>query len=175
MQTSIQKSYIRKYVLQSHKKVSKSSTLYVVPFKCLLPSRAVRDFTVDFLSLDWFLQDASQQAHFPCRTQCWGGAVQCLGITATNRKHFMLSIHSYLRRERTWGQGQELLCNRKRKLTWLLVIPAHCIQCGKEEAVKYVEYSVGIGWLLNGRMSKLCSFTSSKVLIIKCNIKLIIW
>lgn len=56
----------------------------------------------------------------------------------------MLSIHSYLRRERTWGPGQELLCNRKRKLTWLLVIPVHCIRCGKQAAVKYVGYSAGI-------------------------------
>lgn len=42
-------------------------------------------------------------------------AIYWLGITATNRKGFMLSIHSYLRRERTWGPGQELLCSRKKK------------------------------------------------------------
>lgn len=66
------------------------------------------------------------------------GLFSVLGITATNRKRFMLSIHSYLRRERTWGPGQELLCDRKRKLAWLFVIPGHCIRCGKQAAVKYV-------------------------------------
>lgn len=112
----------------------------------------LRGCTVVFLLLDWFPQDASQRARFPSGARCWGGAVQWLGITATNRKRFMLSIHSYLRRERTWGPGQELLCPRKRKLTWLLVIPVHCIPCGKQAAVKYVGYSAGIDWLLSDRM-----------------------
>lgn len=101
----------------------------------------------------------------------WGGAGPCVRITATNRKHFMLSIHSDLRRERTWGPGQEPLCTRKRKLTWLLVILVHCTRCGKQAAVKYVGYSAGIDWLLNDWMSKLCGFTNNKVLIIKCKIK----
>lgn len=167
IQTSIQKYG---YICTTCFPKSKSSALNVVPSNPLFPSRAVRGFTVIFLLPDWFLQDASRQTHFPGSTRFWGGAVQGLGITATNRKRFMLSIHSYLRRERTWGPGQELLCNRKRKLTWLLVIPVHCIRWGNQAAVKYVGYSAGIDWLLNHRKSKLCGFTNSKVLIIKCKI-----
>lgn len=156
-----------KYALRSHKMISKSTSLYVVPFKPLFLWQAVWGFTVAFLLLHWFLQDASQQANFPSSSQCWGGAVQCLGITATNRKHFMLSIHSYLRRERTWGPGQELLCNRERKLTWLLVTPVHCVPCGKWASIKSREYSAGIDCLLNDRMNKLHGFTKSKILINK--------
>lgn len=136
--------------------------------------RSVCDFQVAFLLLGWFLQDASQQAHFPGRTQHQGGAVQCFGITATNRKRFMLSIHSDVKRERTWGPGQELLCNRKRKLTWLLAIPGHCI-CGKAAGGKgrgkeMLRYSAGISWLLTDRLSELRCFTNSKILIMKCRI-----
>lgn len=135
--------------------------------------RAICDFQIAFLLLALFLQDASQQAHFPGSTLHGGGAVHCFGITATNRKRFMLSIHSDVRRERTWGPGQELLCNRKRKLTWLLAIPGHCI-CGKPGGGKgrgkeMLGYSARIGWLLTDHMSELCCFT--KLLIMECKIK----
>jgi len=42
-----------KYALQSHEKISNSSTLYVVPFNPLFPPRAVCGFTgVFFCSTD---------------------------------------------------------------------------------------------------------------------------